>query len=109
MEADGAQARGGVCARACALGASTVPCDSALPCSLLAAPCRPCSDTEVLLAVCTSDFGECSWLPPRGRGEESHLGPEDLLVLVQNSRGAGETADDPGPVPLRPVQGCAPE
>lgn len=27
------------------------------------APCRPCSDTEVLLAVCTSDFGECSGHP----------------------------------------------
>lgn len=22
------------------------------------APCRPCSDTEVLLAICTSDFGK---------------------------------------------------
>uniref|UniRef100_A0A8C0P1X0 Meteorin-like protein n=1 Tax=Canis lupus familiaris TaxID=9615 RepID=A0A8C0P1X0_CANLF len=31
----------------------------------LSAPCRPCSDAEVLLAVCTSDFGESS----RGLGD----------------------------------------
>lgn len=29
----------------------------------VSAPCRPCSDTEVLLAVCTSDFGELLFPP----------------------------------------------
>lgn len=31
------------------------------------APCRPCSDTEVLLAICTSDFGKSLlWLSFQG-------------------------------------------
>ncbi|NWU58888.1 METRN protein, partial [Dromas ardeola] len=42
--------------------------------------CRPCNDTEILMAICTSDFGECS--PPRvlggswgpGGGKESQTG-----------------------------------
>lgn len=29
-----------------------------LSCLSSSAPCRPCSDTEVLLAICTSDFGK---------------------------------------------------
>lgn len=28
-----------------------------LPC-VLSAPCQPCSDVEILLAVCTSDIGK---------------------------------------------------
>ena len=40
-----------------------------LPC--MSAACRPCSDAEFLLAVCTSDFGECptvGWVVGRSWG-----------------------------------------
>lgn len=31
-------------------------------CLAIAGACRPCNDTEILMAICTSDFGECSLL-----------------------------------------------
>lgn len=47
--------------------------------SLPAAPCRPCSDAEVLLAVCTSDFGKCPHVP--ATCQEPHGAWEGLPVL----------------------------
>lgn len=67
------------------------------------APCRPCSDTEVLLAVCTSDFGECS--PSRHRGVP--WGRENMPAL--NSRGRRlQTARGLVPPPT-PSRGVHPE
>ncbi|KAK4813703.1 hypothetical protein QYF61_020910 [Mycteria americana] len=35
-------------------------------CLAVAGACRPCNDTEILMAICTSDFGECSLPGCRG-------------------------------------------
>lgn len=39
-------------------------------CLALAGACRPCNDTEILMAICTSDFGECSPCPGAGSSQE---------------------------------------
>ncbi|NWW70156.1 METRN protein, partial [Climacteris rufus] len=51
----------------------------ALPAASLGAEgaCRPCNDTEILMAICTSDFGECSPGLQRGNGPAGGTGSPD--------------------------------
>lgn len=71
-------------------------------CLAIAGVCRPCNDTEILMAICTSDFGECSplgcWggvLAPWRREGNSNWGdngPQAALVSPSQAGLAGAAA-----------------